>query len=222
MSLCCLGYSYVINTVGDNSRMFREINRYFPNFDSLSLFEKAELGFSSTFYCMTMQPTFAYLGFFAFISVLIFLTFKKTKNPFNRAAVSFPLLLSVWGIIQYFFPRYFLSLKKYIPGELQNYGLNKAAYSFELFSDIIYVTAVLCILYSLFILVKDKKVYIAAVITFFLGLGTRILMGFSPTVWASGYRTFYIMFLSLIIISFLVINENHITVCKSRKSHLQH
>lgn len=35
-----------------------------------------------------------------------------------------------------------------------------------------------------------------------------MIMGFSPTVWASGYRTFYIMFISFVIISFLVINEN--------------
>lgn len=222
ISMFCLIYSYIINTVGENSRLIREMNRYFPNFDSLSFFKKIELGFSSTFYCLTMKPSFAWLGFFVFISVLVFLVFKKTKNIFNRATVSFPFLLSIWGIIQHFFSDIFSSLKKYIPGELQHYRMNKATYSFELTSDIIYIIVVLCILYSLFTLIKNKKVYVATLIIFFLGLGTRILMGFSPTVWASGYRTFYIMFLSLIVISFLVINENNITVCRTPKSHLHH
>lgn len=222
ISMLCLIYSYIINTTGDNSRLLRETNRYFPNFDSLSFLEKIELGFSSTFYCLTMKPSFAWLGFFSFISVLVFLTFKKTKNLFKRATVSFPFLLSIWGIIQYIFPDKFLNIKRFIPGDLQHYKMNKATYSFELASDIIYIIVVLCILYSLFTLIKNRKVYAVTLIIFFLGLGTRILMGFSPTVWASGYRTFYIMFLSFIIISFLVINENYTIASQKTKSHLCH
>lgn len=204
-------YSYIINTVGDNPRMLREINRYFPEFGSLSLFEKVELGFSSTFYCMTMEHHFAWFGFFMFLIFMAFQIYRKSKNLFNRIVVLFPVLFSIFGIIQSFFTEKQSTLSKYIPGELHNCGLNKAVYSFELIPDVVFVLIVLCVLYSLFVLIENKGIYIVACFVFFLGLGSRMIMGFSPTVWASGYRTFYIMFVSLVIVSFLVVSEKQKT-----------
>ncbi len=204
ITIACSIYSYLINTVGDNPRMLREISRYFPEFDSLSLFEKIELGFSSTFYCLTMEHRLAWFGFFVFLCVLALQMYKKSKNALNRIVVSFPVIFSVFGIVQSFYSEKFI-------GELQNFGLNKSEYSFDLVSDVLFVLIIFCILYSLFVLIENKKVFIVSYIVFFLGLGSRMLMGFSPTVWASGYRTFYIMFISFIVVSFLVINENQKT-----------
>lgn len=208
VSSLCLIYSYIINTSGDNSRMLREINRYFPEFSSLSFFEKAELGFSSTFYCLTLKPCFAWFAFFIFLSVLVFFVFKKTNNIVRRIIVSFPLLFSVWGLIHYYCPEGFIFPKVFIPGDLQHYNLSKAIYSFEPASDMLFIIVVLCILYALLILIDDKKKIMITIAILFSGLGSRILMGFSPTVWASGYRTFYLTFISLIIISLIVIKEN--------------
>ncbi len=208
ITVACSIYSYLINTVGDNPRMIREIGRYFPGFDSLAFFEKIELGFSSTFYCLTMEHSLAWFGFFAFLCFLAFLMYKKSKNTLNKIIVSFPILFSAFGIIQSFFSGNQLFLKNYIPGDLQNYGLSKAVYSPDIITDVLFVLITFCILYSLFILIENKKVFITSCVVFFLGIGSRMLMGFSPTVWASGYRTFYIMFVSLIVIAFLVISEN--------------
>lgn len=211
ITIACSVYSYLINTVGDNPRMLREIGRYFPEFDSLSLFEKIELGFSSTFYCLTMEHRLAWFGFFVFLCFLAFQMYKKSKNILNKVIVSFPIIFSVFGIIQSFFSEKDLFLKKFIPGGLQNYGLSKAVYSPDIISDILFALIIFCILYSLFILIENKKVFIISCVVFFLGLGSRMLMGLSPTVWASGYRTFYIMFVSFVVIAFLVINENQKT-----------
>lgn len=208
ISVFCALYSYRINTVGDNSRMLRETKRYFPNFESLSFFEKIDLGFSSTFYSLTSEICFAWFGFFAFLLVLTIFVFKKSDKIKDRIVVFFPLIFSFFGALQSILPIFKLSSKKYIFGELQNYKMNKATYSFEFIADVFFVIVILCIMYSLLILIKNNKERIAAFTVFLLGLGTRIIMGFSPTVWASGNRTFYIMFISFIIIIFLIINEN--------------
>lgn len=115
IAIFCSVYSYAINTVGDNSRMLREISRYFPDFASLTILEKIELGFSSTFYCLTMKFSFAWVGFFAFLAVLAFCVFKKSRKISDRLIVSFPLIVSLWGIIQSFNIESFSFLKKYIP-----------------------------------------------------------------------------------------------------------
>ncbi len=207
VTICCSVYSYIINTVGDNPRMLRETGRYFPEFGSLNLFEKIELGFSSTFYCLTMKACFAWVGFIAFLIILAVFVYKKSKKVTDRAIVTFPVVFSLWGIIQDVCSEGFGYIKQYIPGDLQNYKMNKAVYSFEPISDIFFVIVILCILYSLYVVIRDKKQCLISCAAFFVGTGTRMIMGFSPTVWASGYRTFYIMFLSLIVVSFFVINR---------------
>lgn len=44
-----------------------------------------------------------------------------------------------------------------------------------------------------------------------------MIMGFSPTVWASGYRTFCILFISMIITTLIIINENIQLFTKNNK-----
>lgn len=200
--------SYILNTVGNNSRLLREADRYFPNFEDLSVFQKIELGFSSTFYSMTMEPSFAWIGFLIFLSVLAFFTYKTQSRIFCKVIVSFPLLFSVFGIIHWLILQHSLSFDGRAIKSLHNYKMTKAVYSFDAGLDLLFIIVFICVIYTLFILIKSKKLIVASLIILFSGLGTRMLMGFSPTVWASGYRTFYIMFLSLIIISYFIISEN--------------
>lgn len=211
ISVACSVYSYLINTIGDNPRMLRETTRYFPEFSDLSFFEKLELGFSSTFYCLTMEHRIVWFGFFSFLCVLLYQTYKKSRSFLNRFIACFSVVLAVFGFIQAFFSEEEMPLKSFIPGCLQNYGLGKAVYSPDIITDAVFVLIVFCILYLLHILINNKRIYVISCTLFFLGLGSRMLMGFSPTVWASGYRTFYIMFISFIVVSFLVINENQKT-----------
>jgi len=35
-----------------------------------------------------------------------------------------------------------------------------------------------------------------------------MMMGFSPTVWASGYRTFHIMLLTFLFCAIMILNQN--------------
>ena len=183
ISVACSVYSYLINTVGDNSRMLREIDRYFPEFGDLSFIEKLELGFSSTFCCLTMEHRIVWFGFFAFLCVLLYQTCKKSKSLLNRFIASFSVVIAVFGFIQSFFSEEELPLKSFIPGCLQNYGLRKAVYSPDIFSDAVFALIVFCILYTLHTLIENKKIYFITCFLFFLGLGSRMLMGFSPRTW---------------------------------------
>lgn len=208
ISVLCTLFSFFINTFGDNSRMIRETGRYFPDFSGLNLFEKFELGFSSTFYCLIMELHFGWIAFTIFTIFLVYLVFKNSKKAVDRLQVCFPLLCSSYGLLRTLFSSVFLVLENYIPGDVKNYKMTKATYSFELFADLVYLLIIVCILYSLWILLKNMVKYLIATSIFFIGLGTRILMGFSPTVWASGHRTFFIMFLSLIMIVIIIVNDS--------------
>lgn len=206
LSTVLLLYSYYLNMFGNNNRMEREISRYFPDFGQLGLIEKAELGFSSTFYCLTMYIHFAWVAFIVFSGFIMFRMIKQSSKKNDRAAAVFPFTFTIIFGILTLIPRDTVPFVTFFTGNLQNFGVHKASYAFNIVADILFAVICFCVLYSLWVLLSRKDFY-ASFCLLFLGLLTRIMMGFSPTVWASGFRTFAILILSFIAVTVIVIKE---------------
>ncbi len=191
-------YAYVGNTSQDNSRMLRETARYFPDFSSLSFFEKLELGFSSTMYCFTMDVRFAFAAFIAFTVFLAVILFRRSKRPADRAAALFPAVsaavLTLLNLIKPF-------------EHLKHYRMTKAVYHFSPVADIFFILVIVCIMYTVAIILKEKQLVIKAYTVLAAGFASRMIMGFSPTVWASGYRTFFIMFISFTVVAIIILER---------------
>lgn len=189
--------SLYLNTVGENNRMVREAGRYFPEFPELNIFQKAELGFSSTFYNMIMYPHLSYAAFLAFTAFICFCCLKYTDGKTEKIAGFLPVAATVvFGALS-FVPSFTLGYKPYL--------LDKAVYKFAVIPYLIYIPVIAAILFSLFKLLGKTK-FFAAFALLFVGLASRMIMGFSPTVWASGQRTFFIMFIAFIAISAMLID----------------
>lgn len=201
-------YSLFANFSGDNSRMLRETNRYFPGFGELKFFEKFELGFSSTFYCMTMELKQAFIGFIILSVFLIIMMFKTNKKSHQKALSIIPAVFSISFSVFSLIPNNNSTFINVLSGGMQHPRLEKATYSFEIVPDIFFLIICLILMYNIWILINDLNNKILAEFIFLLGLGSRILMGFSPTVWASGYRTYCIFFISFIYISLIIADQN--------------
>lgn len=199
--------SLLLNFTGDNSRILRETNRYFPEFAHLNIFEKIELGFSSTFYCMTMEVRQAFVGFMIFSVFLAAVAFKIKKSTFTKALSLIPIIFSSLFGTYSFFSNFKLPVLEKLKGELNNFGLEKASYSFEIIPDILFIILAIILVYIICSLVNKKIDRIISVFLFILGLGSRMIMGFSPTVWASGYRTYCIMFITFIYIAIIILSN---------------
>lgn len=200
-----LGWSFYLNMFGDNNRMLRETGRYFPGFGELNIFEKIELGFSSTFYCLIMNPHFATVGFLAFTIFLSVFIFKKNAGLFKCLVSIIPPIFAVIMCVLKYLPGQ--SLYSIISGGMYYYRMEKAVYSFKPVTDLIFVLVIFCVLYTLYCVFKNKSGFFVSFVILCFGLASRIMMGFSPTVWASGHRTFGIMFITFIIVGFLVYND---------------
>lgn len=194
-------YAYCINVFGENNRMLRSAKLFFPEFPELNLFQKAELGFSSTFYNLVMYPHFSYASFVAFTAFLCFCVLKSTKKPFEIIAGVLPVAATVvFGALS-FVPSFSLGYREY--------GLDKAVYTFAVIPYLVYIPVIAAILFSLYKLLGKDKFFVSFGLLF-VGLVSRMIMGFSPTVWASGQRTFFIMFIAFIAIS-AMLTDNLIT-----------
>lgn len=207
-----LAWSFCLNMFGENNRMLREAGRYFPTFTELNVIEKLELGFSSTFFSLTMNPHFAMLPFFSFAVFISVILIKKKRSPII-CATSFlpPLFVAIMAVLR-FVPE--SSFYEFITGGMRYYCMEKAAYSFEPVPDIVFLIVIAIVLLSLYQAFDNKKTFFISFIVLCFGLGSRLMMGLSPTVWASGHRTFFIMFLALIIVLIKIIDENFIVTKK--------
>lgn len=197
VSIAGLLYAYLGNTARDNSRMIRETARYFPDFAQLGLLQKAELGYSSTMYCLTCELRFAFFAFAAFNIFLIVMAFRKRLCIKARVTAVIPLAFSVICTV-------INTVKPF--GFIKHFRVDKAEYLFSPLFDILYLIVLVCVLYTVSQLLKDRLLTLKIYTVLAAGAASRMLMGFSPTVWASGYRTFCIMFLSFIITAFIILN----------------
>ena len=206
VSLGGLAWSICLNMFGDNNRMLRETGRYFPAFSELNILEKLELGFSSTFFSLTMNPHFAMVGFVAFTVFVSVMLFKKKRSPVVCAISIVPPLFAVIMAVLRFIPE--SSFYAFITGGMRYYHMEKAVYSFEPIPDIVFLFIIAIVLLSLYHAFDNKKMFFCSFIVLCFGLGSRIMMGLSPTVWASGHRTFCIMFITFTVAAFLLLTEN--------------
>lgn len=195
ISLAGAGAVLYRSVAGENARLAREAARYFPGFAGLSLFQRAELGFSSTFHGLAAAlcvPGVFFLGFCVFLAV----TAWKRSLPVWAELLS---LLPPAGIV------ILLCLRTRLP--LVNPKMGKAEYLFSWPLDLVFALLGLAAAITIFLLIRQKSDRPAAFFVLALGLASRVLMGFSPTVWASGYRTFYLLLLALIAVGYYIIKE---------------
>ena len=90
------GILFILTCPGNDMRTAAETATWFPEFADLSLFRKVEMGYAFGTFEFMMKSNLAYT---LFCFILMFMVYRKSKNPAFRAAATIPYL---WG----FFPEF--------------------------------------------------------------------------------------------------------------------
>lgn len=172
---------------GNKMRFEVETGEWFPTFGELTFAVKAEMGFSSTGFGLVMQKNAMFFGFSLLLAVPVWL---KRKDFMARVISAFPAASS---LMLGFFPQ---TLEVVLPRitHLRN-ALGKTGTGATILSpgtlmpDLLLLVVFLCVVYSLFagLGAQDGRTMLYALC---VGLATRLVMGFTPTIWGSGNRTF--------------------------------
>lgn len=178
---------------GNQGRSLAEQSRWFVDFSSLSIIKKMDLGFSTTMreYLGSVNMIFIVLS-----TIICILGIKKTKNILARGITSVPLVAAVLGLVlekiylkSNLLTEWYNSPGRY--GTVSMYNYNEIKTYLPLF---LYVFVGGCVLLSILIIGENTREACALVIVMLIGVASRCAMGFSPTVWASGNRTFSILY----------------------------
>ncbi len=176
---------FALTCPGNHARLESEILTWFPTYPELSLFNRVELGFSSMMKSMFLMPS---LLVPALCLALLLLAIKK-RNALACSASAIPLLFSlVFGNLGALFPN--APVLSHVRGwvTMTGIGVRLDAPATWLIL-LIFVGLLVCILTAIYQTVEDKKLFFAFFFLLALGAASKMALGLSPTVWASGERT---------------------------------
>ncbi len=199
---------FILTCPGNYLRSQAEIKENFKDLEMFTFFDKVALGLTSTIGILVGKGNLVYLLLSLLIAVYICSNYKE---KIYKIVSVIPLLSSVIvyyanGIGIKFFPYISGSFKEII---VKHEVMLTAANSNNLLYTVPLIFACvnfICIALSLLIIFKNLKNNIAIVV-FFAGLASRIIMGFSASIWASGERTMIFFEFAMIIISILIWQE---------------
>ena len=204
--LCLASVLFIISCPGNAMRKYSEVSRWFPNYYMLSLANKVQLGFSSSLVNFISKPNIIFIIFSMLIAIVII---KKCKSKMFciigiiplASCLSLPMLSKLSGVVAQ-----------------NNIITVDNFYLIESYIPIVLLGMVfVCTLLSLYFCFGNSPKAFLSIFILILGFSSRIIMGFSPTIWASSTRTFIFMYFSFIICSIMLYSE----ICKSKHENLK-
>lgn len=198
---------FILTCPGNYIRNGLEVNENFKDFGMLTFLDKIQLGFTSTMGIIIKKGdlTFGLLSL-----IIVVYIFSNYKNRLYRIVAVIPflsicLLCYTKGIINNIFP-FFGSFRTLVTEERL---MLTAANSNNLTNVVPIVLSYInfaCIILSLMLIFRNLKNNIALLV-FLVGFASRLIMGFSPTVFVSGQRTMIFFDFAMIIASILIWQE---------------
>ncbi|WP_159721455.1 DUF6056 family protein [Enterococcus sp. CSURQ0835] len=177
---------------GNKTRYAREVRHWFSDFDQLSLLRKVELGYSSTLRHLFFDQQLTILLVTFFVFCLALAKFFERKHSAVGILGMLPFILS--GLIS------LPSLQKTpLIAKLllmfNHYGtVIKIHQPTTWIPDLILSVIFFSLLVSLVYLLDYDPISVVPILFLVAGLCVRLVMGFSPTIWASATRTYIFTF----------------------------
>ncbi len=203
-TVICVGMLlFALGCPGNDARFLQESAMRLPRFAELNFAQRFELGFSST-----AKKLFLDLNVFVFLFCLLTTVsvIACTKNVWKRVVSILPtvFVLAVGllgGLLSRFIPG--IGALRASVGEL---GTEiDLSVPVSLLPDLIFAVIIFTIFLSLRFAIKDTRMYVMFTVLLLIGASSRIAMGFSPTVWVSGERTFtFFYFVMAIVVGYLI------------------
>jgi hypothetical protein len=192
-----LNFMISILAPGNTLRNISETKTWYPEFDNLSLFQKLYQGVSWTHSHLVRESTFIMLT----VSLLLFIIFINKNNKLSIRIVAFiPSLYFIGSSIP--FNKLVLSTTSYE----YNYDIENilGKLFFNPMSNIIpsFISSVIIfsIIILFFLCVKNKAERYLCIIFYLASLASGYILGFSPTIFASGPRIFFMTNMLFIIV----------------------
>ena len=198
---------FILTCPGNYVRKADEIKNWFPNFGDFNLANKLEISLTST-----MSEIFLELNtYYIILSIVCFggiVLLRKSivKKIFSILPFVLCIIINIFSNIN----KYPYILISVVKTKFQILDLVSKTVVLTWLDWIMYIIMLLCIILlpvCMYYIFEDKKKSWSCIFIYMLGMFSRVIMGFSPTVFASGERTFIFLYVSFIICSMMILKE---------------
>lgn len=198
---------FIFTCPGNSKRKVSEIQTWFPEFATFNIIDKAQLAINSMMRYIVIKGRIVFMVMTAVIMYAVFIT-NKSKIFRTIAVVQFIGSIPL-NIVNKFIPQGLFAVKDTI----NQFGLEKLVIDSNTYSNVLlylmllyYVIILGCIIVSLYGIFKNTNKSIISISILMLGLVSRLVMGLSPTVFASAERTTIFLYTAFIILIVYIIN----------------
>lgn len=176
-----LGVVVALAAPGNARRAEQEIATWFPTYGDLGLLRRAEMGYSST-----LRSTFlsGYLLPLVFFAVLLALVLVRRLGTLWSVVAAVPLFA---GVLLGLNPG--SRVTSWFAGQFTQYGLMAADRPGSWVAFLALTVFLACLTAAVAVAFTRPSRAVATLLVVYVGFFTRFILGFSPTVWASGDRT---------------------------------
>ena len=189
-------FVFIMTCPGNSVRKLQEIGNCMPQFVSYNLIDKASLGFMGT---MKHLLTSGNMIFLCYLVILMVLVWWKTDSSWIRATAVFPavvtVLLTFFGsAVKQNYPTFYALLTKnqFITGANYHKPCNYVPLLLQLL-------IVGCIMIAMIAVCDSFSDLFVQLYFLALALATRVIMGFTPTIYVSKERTFFFLYMMLLV-----------------------
>lgn len=174
--LCIVNSIYSLTVIGNSVRSQAEMLKYYSDYDMLSIIDKVFLGIRVCFNEFYNSSSV----FMLVLSVLIVMTIKCEKNDYTmRVMASIPLVYSALSFMDFKELFNFNNVNPLYVGGLKQYS-----------SYVMAIMVIFIVLYLFYNIFSEDEFFLVGLM-FFAAIACSVVMGFSPTVYASGKRIFF-------------------------------
>lgn len=208
-----IGVVNVLFCPGNRVRSIKSSSFIFPGFSRFSFWDKLNLGISNSGKILFYKQNFLIIAFLLLLTITT-LILRDRKMYFaipgvivSVLVIPFNVFLSTLTVNGYnisTFNKYLLkSQRKPELSKILKLLSKLLNHNVSLFWNALFVVIIVLLLFSIYFVFKNRDI----VIYFLIGLGTHIMMGFSPSIYKSGDRTLFILYIVIIYIMLLTIKE---------------
>lgn len=197
--LSIFSFIFIITCPGNMLRLDDGVFTEFPDWKSFSLIQKLYFGIVPTLDVFLSNKLILIL----FSIILVIGVFTYSKKNFSKVISILNLLLVIFltigkDILIGFFPHVSMIFDAF--SSHQPFYILYAPQTLALIT-----TLIVFVSFAYMIMVVFRKDNLLPIVLFCLGIGSRMMMGFSHTVFISGPRTALYLFMAMIIIMLLII-----------------
>lgn len=200
-------FVFILTAPGNGARAQTESTVRFKDFEMLNLFDKLDLGFASTMQKIIFTGNAVFLIFTMLLAIYIVTNYR---SKFYRVIGVVPLSVGlitgyakVWLITEY-------NNMSNLLGAISPNGMITVDNYLSLFPYVklaVFLITGIAIVIGLYLVFDNTYKTIFAEALLLGGIASRVILGFSPSIWVSGDRTYVFLYFCLLMISLMIINQ---------------